>query len=125
MPDEEPERPVPKEVEKADSPSAHAPPIPEEDAGPIRKLAEDVAMDIPFATAIYNFFVREGRFVKHGWFAFLFFSVLFFYFGYLITSWSYSDQVENMKDQLSKSDGARMEAERDRDKYQLTAQNAD
>src|SRR4051812_9598285 len=54
---------------------------------PNRRFVENFLTDIPFATAIWNFFIREGKAVKHGWIAFLFIAIIFGWIGYSLADY--------------------------------------
>ena len=69
------------------------PPLSKKEASPVKKLVEDIASDIPFVTAFYNFLFAEGKLVKNGWLAFLIIAGLALWIGY---DWRGSE-VEKMK----------------------------
>jgi hypothetical protein len=84
------EEPVP-EVPPPKEPVAESKPI----VSQVKDITKDVLVDIPFGTAVYNYFIQEGRVVKNGWVAFVVFSGLALWIGW---AWGNSGQAELRSD---------------------------
>jgi hypothetical protein len=96
-------------------------PEPEESKPPSENLksAEDAVGELPFGKIIWAFLFKEGKAVKSGWVAVLVITGFSFWGGSEWRKGKDEESIRKSERETAEATGAKMEAERDRDKYQV------
>jgi hypothetical protein len=86
--------------------------LPEQKPTPNQQAIEDLSWDIPFFRTFWNFFIQEGKAVKHGWVAVAIIAGISIWITHSCTKSGTDDKISNLKGQLT-------DAKQERDKYQM------